>query len=89
MSRKTTGTLPGGVEVTLSGSLKMKELRGWLRAEQEADFGSIYQYLERLVESWSLDVPPGPDGFDELTIEQFRALSQLALRHIQGDQQGN
>ena len=87
--KKTEGTLPGNIQVTLAGTLRMKELRDWLRAEREADFESIYTYLAKLVESWSLDTPPSTEGFDELSIEQFRALSRLALQHIQGDAEGN
>ena len=65
--------LPEGQTITLSGSLLMKDLRIWSKAEREGDLETCYKYLKRIIVDWSFPISLKQElCFDELGIADYR-----------------
>lgn len=87
--------IPGGT-VWLSGSLRMKDFRRLADSETASDFEAIYPLLSRLVEKWdlvdengkALD-PKDPASFDELTVSQYKAITEAMGEFIAASLEGN
>lgn len=84
-----TVTLPSGATVELGGVLTMKEFRQWGASEKDEDFLKRYQYVAKLVHSWSLDLDPAdPLSLDELDVRDFMALYQAVGEYIKDEVRG-
>ena len=92
MPPKVTKKLPCGKGITISGSLKMKDFRKWVKAEQAGDLDVAYTYLARVVESWdmvdekgkALD-PKKPASFDELELVEYQQVNQAVSEWLRAE----
>jgi hypothetical protein len=76
-----------GHTITVDGSLKMKDFRGWVAAEERGDIEAVYGYLVKMVKSWDwegLD-PSMPESYDELEMREYRQVVQAVSDYIRGD----
>ena len=76
--------LPCGHTITIDGTLKMREFRGWIQAEKAADFEQLYGYLARLISAWDwegLD-PHVPESYDELDIAEYKQITEAVSNHV-------
>lgn len=69
-----------GHEITVAGSLKMKDFRRWIKAEQEQEFLPIYEFLAKLVVAWDWpDLNPrDPASYDELDLPEYKQVAAAA-----------
>ena len=90
MSNEMTKDLPNGQQITLSGSLKMREFREMARAEAAGDMDKLYPVYARLIKRWTvvdeetgkaLD-PSTAASYDDLTLGQFKAVSTVVAEYL-------
>jgi len=81
---KNTIRLANGKRVTFGGSLRMKELSAWNRAEKEGDLETCYHYLSKLIARWDwedLD-PTDPASFGDLWMEEYAELNEEVGKYL-------
>jgi hypothetical protein len=87
--------LPGGVEVTFAGSLRMREFRAMSAADGAGDYQAVYPFLAKIVKAWTLKAedgtpldPAAPASYDELDLDQYKAIVIASVRFLHGLDQG-
>ena len=87
MAEKVTKKLACGHSITLSGSLRMKEFRAWVKADKEGDFEASYGYLARVIEAWDWEglAPGDPASYDELELREYRQINEAVSEWVQAE----
>lgn len=73
-----------GHNVTINGTLKMREFRGWVQAEKDGDLLAVYEYLARMISAWDwegLD-PSNPESYDELEVAEYKQVAEAVSEHV-------
>ncbi|MCK4302633.1 MAG: hypothetical protein KAY24_00130 [Candidatus Eisenbacteria sp.] len=74
---ENTIRLENGKRVTFGGSLRMKDLSAWNKAETTGDLTTCYLYLSKLIVAWDWEEldPNDPTSIGELWLEEYAEIN--------------
>ena len=87
MPKSVKKELACGKSITVSGSLKMKDFRKWVKAEQEGDLDVAYTHLSKVIVKWDFDGldPKNPESFDELELVEYQQVNQAVSEWLRAE----
>lgn len=87
MPQRVTKKLPCGKSITVSGSLKMKDFRQWVKAEQDGELEKVYVHLAKVIEEWDFDDldPKKPASFDELELAEYQQVNMAVSEWLRAE----
>lgn len=87
-TEKITKSLACGHRVTISGRLRMRDIRKWTDAEATSDWLTTYKYLAVLVSDWDFSGDPTDvEAYDDLWPHEMRQVNEAVGQHISAETQ--